>query len=243
MNHPGIAPALSNLLGGGSRTVLGRLLPNACFLCGETSRDDPLCPACESLLPRHDPAQACPVCALPGTGGAPCGTCLKEFPPFVCTYCAFNYAFPVRELVHALKYRGILALAPALGRRLADRCDGDWDLLVPVPLHPDRLALRGFNHALEIARPVARRLGMTLAADAFERQRPGRSQAGLDARERARNLRGAFRLRREVGGLRVLLVDDVMTTGATLRELSRELAAAGAVRIANLVLARTPGSA
>lgn len=243
MDHPGFAPALSNLVRDASRALLAGLLPNACFLCGGTSPDDPLCPACEPLLPPHDAANACPACALPGTGGILCGTCLNEAPAFDRTYCAFQYAFPVRELVHALKYRGTLALAPALGRRLAGCCESGWDLVVPVPLHPTRVARRGFNQALEMARPVAERLGVPLALDVVERWRPGLPQAGLDARERARNLRGAFRLRGDVCGSRVLVVDDVMTSGATLREIGRELVAAGALRVANLVLARTPGSA
>lgn len=144
-------------------------------------------------------------------------------------------------MIHRLKYRGDLYLAGQLGRMIAAEPITDGvDAIVPLPLHRKRLRQRGFNQALELARPLARRSGLPLLCEAVLRQRDTPSQAGLDPAGRKRNLRGAFRCEQAFSGLSVLVVDDVMTTGATLEELARTLKAAGARRVENRVLARTP---
>jgi ComF family protein len=131
---------------------------------------------------------------------------------------------------------------PALAELMAAAAGaygGLVDAVVPVPLHRRRLAERGFNQAVVIARPLARALGVPLVVGRLVRVRPTRPQVGLDAEARERNVRGAFRVRRAVSG-RVLLVDDVWTTGATLAEAARVLVDGGA-DVRTLTLARAPG--
>lgn len=220
-------------------TIVGAVLASRCYLCGGAGGADLLCADCAGLLPRFEARQACPVCALPGSGAVLCGQCLLRRPRFDQTLAAFDYAFPVHDMIHALKYRGELALAASFGCRIAHLAGGGWDLLVPVPIHRERLRERGFNQAVEIARPVARRWRLPLLLDEVERVRATSAQAGLHRRERARNLRGAFRASARLDGRRVLVIDDVMTTGCTLDELAGALKAAGAREVGNLVVART----
>jgi ComF family protein len=142
-----------------------------------------------------------------------------------------------------LKFRGHLGLGREFARRLAIAADDAVDrpeLLVPVPLSAARLAARGYNQAWTIARPLARRLGVRGDAHTIVRVRDTAPQASLDARERLANVRGAFEVRRPVAGLHVGVVDDVMTSGATLDALAAALKAAGARRVTNLVVLRTP---
>jgi ComF family protein len=114
------------------------------------------------------------------------------------------------------------------------------ELLLPVPLHPRRQRGRGFNQALELARPIARRLGVRLVADGCRRLRDTAAQSGLDAAARRRNVRGAFAVNTPVGGRRVALIDDVVTTGHTVTEMARVVAAAGAERVEVWCVARAP---
>jgi ComF family protein len=171
-----------------------------------------------------------------------CGACLRHPPAFDFTRTAFRYGFPVDRLLHAFKYGGDLTLAETLALPLA-RCASTApqpDLLLPMPLHPSRLKERGFNQALEIARPLARWLDLPLAADGCRRIRDTPSQAGMKWKERQRNVRGAFVCELELKGKSVAIVDDVMTTGATLNEISRVLKARGAAEVSAWVVARTP---
>ncbi len=220
------------------RCLLDAALPARCFLCGDEGGGAAVCSACGDALPAWPARTACPICALPDTGGQVCGRCSRRPPAFDSTTAAYLYAFPVEQMVQALKYGDALELAAWLGGRLVPP-DGDWDLVLPVPLHADRLAERGFNQAVELARPLARR-GLVLRHDVLRRARATKAQAGLDARGRRRNLRNAFVAGGNLHGQRILLVDDVMTTGATLDAAAAALRRAGAAHVANLVLARTP---
>jgi ComF family protein len=215
---------LANLLFGG-----------ACFVCRGSSREL-LCDACRAELPCLA-AQLCPRCALPSPGAAVCGRCLTEPPAYDATTAVLAYDFPADALVQALKFRGELALAPLLGKLLSAKIS-NWsvDRVIPVPLSSARLRSRGYNQAVEIARHVARG---KLDVDACVRHQDGAPQAQLPWDERRRNVRGAFRCRRPLTGATVAVVDDVMTTGATLDELARTLKRAGAARVENWVVART----
>ena len=216
----------------------GALLPQDCFLCAAPGGDGLLCPACAASLPRLT-AERCPVCALPTPGASICGACLKRAPHFDATQAVFRYEFPVDRLIQSLKYAHRLASTDFFGKALVQIAAASRpDLIVPVPLSAARLAQRGFNQALEIARPLARALGAPLEISGIHRQRDTAPQASLPWKERVKNIRHAFDCTIDLRGKTVLLVDDVMTTGATLDELARTLKAHGAARVEACVLAR-----
>jgi ComF family protein len=229
------------------RAVL-RLLPVHCALCGAASGETLLCAPCMNSLPVLPPA--CPRCALPSPGGAVCGACLAHPPRVAASLAARAYAFPLDRLVQALKYEGRLALSVPLGDALAAAAlarhgTGPWpEALVPMPLARSRQRERGFNQAIEIARVVARRTGIPLM-HALTRPHARPAQAGLPWKERRRNVRGSFVARPAAAGRHVALIDDVMTTGATIDAAARALLAAGAARVDAWVVARAlrPGDA
>jgi len=168
-----------------------------------------------------------------------CGACLAQPPRFDKVTAAFAYAWPLAPLIHQFKYAGRLALAPLLAQALVSRLTDSVELIIPTPLDPARLRNRGFNQALELARVVSRLTGVPLAAHACRRVREGTPQAALPWRERTKNIRGAFVCDLDLRGKRVAVIDDVLTTGATLNELARNLRQAGAVEIHGWVVART----
>ncbi len=221
-----------------AKNCAATLLPQDCFLCAAPAGGELLCPACATGLP-YLGAERCPVCALPTPGSDICGACLKQPPHFDATHAVFRYEAPLDSLIQALKYAHRLASADFLGSALARIAAAPRpDLIVPVPLSPARLAERGFNQAVEIARPLARALGAALELDHIHRRRDTLPQASLPWRERAKNIRHAFECDLDLNGKTVLVIDDVMTTGATLDELARTLKAHGASRVENCVLAR-----
>lgn len=218
--------------------ALAAALPQDCILCGAPSGARQVCDPCASELPRL--GEACPRCALPSPGARVCGACLAAPPAFDATLACFAYAYPVDRLVQALKYGHRLPLArwfaAALGERIGDApC---VDRVIAMPLHRSRLVERGFNQSLEIARRIARAASLVLDADAARRVLPTSPQVGLPLDARARNVRGAFACPRSLDGLRVAVVDDVMTSGASLDELARTLKDAGAASVVNWVVAR-----
>ena len=214
------------------------MLPQNCFLCCAASDDAFLCPACASSLPLLAP-EHCPVCSLPTPGAAVCGACLKHVTYFDATFTVWRYEFPIDKLIQSLKYSHRLASADFFGAALAGVCTGVApDLILPVPLSAQRLAERGFNQSLEIARPLSRFLGVPLELHAVRRHRHTLPQAGLPWKERSKNIRHAFDCNTDFSGKSILVVDDVMTTGSTLNELARVLKAHGARRVTNAVVAR-----
>ena len=224
-----------------ARRLAAALLPQDCFICGGRSDNAPLCRDCDAELPRL-PEATCPVCALPLPNGVPaaaCGACLAHPPHFDATIAVFAYAYPVDHLVQALKYRARLPLAGLGADALAARGACAADCIVPMPLHPRRLRERGFNQALEIARPLARRFRLPLLATACTRAVDTAPQASLPWKERHGNVRGVFECGVDLMGKSVVVVDDVMTTGATLDEFARTLKKHGAIRVSNWVVART----
>lgn len=218
------------------------LLPAPCLLCGGATPDGAdFCPGCAGALP--EPGPSCPQCAVEYTGAGPCGRCQSQPPAYSRALAALPYRPPIDRLITGLKYHGRLAHARALGELLAAairrRHTGPWpDWVVPVPLHASRLRERGFNQALEIARPVARALKLPLAPRALQRTRATAAQAGLDRAARARNLRDAFSPGKEVGGLHIALIDDVMTSGHTADAAARALCRGGAETVTIWVVAR-----
>lgn len=226
------------------RRMADALLPQDCLLCGAAADPDLLCDACDDSLPRL-PASRCPVCALPTPDNATCGACLKKTPHFDATLACFRYAFPVDRLVQALKYHHRLAVAGFFAETLSMTARQGFaphaeriDLVLALPLAPRRLRERGFNQALEIARPLTRKLGLPLALSDVTHVLDNASQASLPWKERQRNIRGAFECARDLEGKSIVVIDDVMTTGATLDEFARTLKKHGAARVSNWVVAR-----
>lgn len=223
------------------RRILAGLLPGQCALCASPSGHAALCGPCESDLPLPVGA-CCPQCADVSAGHTVCPDCLNDPPAFDASIAAWPYAFPVDHLVQALKFRHGLQLAPWFAdhlARLIGHGSGLLDAIVPMPLHPARLAERGYDQAIEIARPLARRLDRPLLVDACRRTRETQQQATLDRASRRENLVGAFRCDRDMAGQTILLVDDVMTTGASAHAAALALKQAGAARVLVAVVART----
>ena len=219
------------------------LLPPRCLLCGESGRDGrDLCRDCAAALPWN--GHACPRCAIPlPQAETLCGECLRRLPPLTHAHAACVYGFPFDRLVPRFKFHHDLAagrlMAELLCESLADAPRPD--AIVPVPLHVSRLRKRGYDQALELARPVARQLGIPLLADALQRVRATAPQSELDAETRQRNLRRAFAVRPGAAlPAHVVLIDDVMTTGATLHAAARALRRAGVARVDAWVCARVP---
>lgn len=198
----------------------GLLLPPRCVLCGGRGQAPvlDLCVDCERALPSSSRAWR------PGPE------------PLLASYAPFDYDHPVDHLVHALKYRGELAVGRVLGTLLGcavarQGIAGAVDVVIPVPLHPARHAERSFNQSAELARWTARSLHLPCAPALATRHRATQPQVGLHGAERRGNLAGAFAARGEVRGRRVAVIDDVTTTGSTVAELGRALTAAGAISV------------
>lgn len=228
----------------GGLARIGRLLfPPRCLLCAEPGDGDrDLCRDCFAALPWNLPS--CARCGLPLAAAADaCGDCLRQPPPFTLTTAVWRYGFPVDRLLPRFKFHADLAA----GRQLAElmlpvlRFAPRPQALLPVPLHRQRLRERGYDQALELAKPLARALALPLLADGLRRGRRTDAQSGLGAAARRRNVRGAFvALRRGAWPAHVALLDDVMTTGATLRECAQVLLGAGVQRVDVWVAARAP---
>lgn len=213
------------------------LLPGSCLLCKADSRAMPLCADCAGELP-PPPAMLCPQCAEPTTHGERCGACLKVPPHFDHTVTLFRYDFPVDRLIHALKYHHQLAVAPWLGARLAERLAAAGQSIIPLPLHPERLRERGFNQSMEIARALGKALNLPVDCSSLSRLRATPRQADLPPGERHKNVRGAFACATDLTGRHIVLIDDVMTTGATVNECARVLKLHGAIKVTVAVAAR-----
>lgn len=220
-------------------TVASGLFPGHCALCGDRAHSL-LCPPCTDTLPANQPA--CPRCALhlPGDDAAharqiptPCGACVQHPPAFDRAISAWQYAGAVPHLIITLKFHqglhlirpladGLLSAVQARTRRTLP------EVILPVPLHPSRLRQRGFNQALELARPLARALELPIAHTLCTRQRVTAVQSTLALRQRRANVRGAFAITGPCPWRHVALLDDVLTSGYTVGELSRVLKQAGA---------------
>jgi len=228
-------------------------MPSCCALCGYVGQQV-ICNGCDQRYFSREVTR-CQQCAIPlltieSKAPSLCGDCLKQRRSFDASIVAIDYAAPADQLVLALKFGSQLALAPIFARMLRDAllrrpamAANLPDILTAVPLGPERLAERGFNQSLEIAKPLSRLLNVTLRPTLIKRHHDTRAQAKLHPDERRRNLRKAFIVPPEaiaqIRGRHIGVVDDVITTGETLNELARTLKRFGAARVTNIVFART----
>ena len=237
--------------GGALRAGLGGLVdllfPRLCPVCRNAplAESQPFCPGCTERIEPLPPGR-CSRCALPFVAVAGsthlCADCLRHEPPFGRVHAAGLYAGSLKQALQLFKYSGAIELDRTLARLLCAMLpplSGD-EILLPVPLHPQRLRHRGYNQSLLLARAMACILQIPLERTLLERVVATPSQQGLDARQRMSNLHGAFRCRRRLQGERMLLVDDVMTTGATLAACSYALLDAGAGSVDGAVVGRAP---
>jgi len=227
------------------------LLPPACQLCGKSLPDAGEPHLCSTCLARFLPLESprCPCCLLPHVtpDGADylCEGCLRTPLPITGVVALGLYEAGLREAVHRFKFRNAIGLQRPLGMLLSEKLATRWgndppDGVVAVPLHRSRLRQRGYNQSLLLAQELERRLGVELIRGLLSRQVATAAQQGLPLLERQHNVKGAFSVERPLQGERLLLVDDVMTTGATVRHCAQSLLAAGAGAVEVAVLARAP---
>lgn len=231
--------------------ILHILFPKTCFSCGADlpfGEDFPLCAACFSQIQYPGPL----ICRRCGTvlpaGGAHCARCRgSKAKTFKCSVIRSAWLFgpQTQALIHAFKYQGYSFLADFLGERMAQEfikypelTPIDW--VVPVPLHPKKRRVRGYNQSQLLAESFCKRTGLLLRGEVLLRQRDTLSQARLKRAERLTNMAGAFAALPEVKGKRILLIDDVATTGATLEGCAVALKQAGAKQVTAFTLAREP---
>lgn len=222
-------------------SILDWILPARCLLCSyPTQNSYPLCPACRKDLPilPHSCEQCAQFLRFISIDNKKCGNCLTHPPAFQRTYAMFPYQPPIKPWIRQLKFHQQLSYANALGRLMAERIQAQWyrqkplpDLIIPVPLHDQRMRERGFNQALEIARPISRLLNIPLDYQSVMRKHATIPQTFLPARQRKQNLHQAFSSNKYYYGMHIALIDDVVTTGVTIRECAQLLKNQGSARI------------
>jgi len=222
------------------------LLKQHCILCASHQGSSiGICAECLRDLPWHHQTQ-CPQCAML-SDGLICGSCLNSPPHFDAVHALFRYEYPLDKLLQHYKYRESLHLANTLsalwreklGRGKYDPSLSALNLMIPMPMHPTRLKQRGFNQALEIARRLSLASNIALDYQSCRRIKLTPPQATLPLKERVRNMRGVFSCEKNLQGKRIILVDDVITSGASLNELAKTLKQAGAAHVECWVIART----
>lgn len=235
------------------RALFDFFFPPKCPLCGENQEslpDERPCPACLSQI-KFFSSPRCPRCGISFHSASEsdhlCSECLTEQRYFTKARAICQYDGLIVEAISRFKYGGVTRLARPLASLMAEYRDPefllpDFDLILPVPLHPGRLRQRGFNQSLLLARYFGRKHSIPLEFTALRRARPTQPQTRLSGSERQTNVRGAFEVRKPevVAEKRILLIDDVFTTGATVRECAKVLLASRAKRVDVLTLARVP---
>lgn len=223
-------------------TLLNLIYPSVCPLCNNRSdnfQHSPICTDCWRGIKRYS-GPSCRICAVPlvSEHATACKGCFTDAPLFSKVLNYGLYSDALAEAINLMKFSGIRRLAGPLGRLLLDiempECGG----IIPVPLTKKALRERGFNQALLMARVISKKLKIPLYMDLLLKTRDTQPQVGLNAKERMKNLKGAFKANGKINNLRLLLLDDVMTTGATARECSRALIKAGAKEVIVMTLAR-----
>lgn len=224
------------------------LFPASCLLCAAPPSAETkhyLCRHCLADLQNN--SHACSLCGLPMNKQSPvalCAECLKSPPVFDECLSAFVYAQPLEWMIQQLKFNEKLSYVPLLSSlmlaylqsRLAENFIAD--VIIPMPLHPKRLKDRGFNQSLLLLEPVAREMNIPIDSSSCQRVRDTPHQTGKTARQRRQNIKGAFRFDNQQGYKRVVIFDDVITTGSSVGELSKVLRRSGVKRVDVWSLAR-----
>jgi ComF family protein len=232
-----------------SRGLLNLVFPDDCHVCGEALLDFARVPVCPRCLADPKPFEAeffCVSCKTPFVNRAPldeagqCALCRLGMKGFDAVYTYGSYEGTLRKLVHLFKYGRMELLSKRFGVMLATALPREvaFDVVVPMPLHWRKRWARGFNQSELLAKEIGRRWGAAVS-NVARRKKNTTAQAGLTNAKRRANVEGAFEIRGRLDGKHVLLVDDVMTTGATASACARALKGAGAARVTLLTLART----
>jgi len=224
-------------------SLVNTLFKQKCLLCDINT--DALqtnihaaCRACLNDLPWH-PNTSCPQCGLSSSGQL-CGSCIGSPPDFDVTISVFLYDFPINSMMQRYKYGEMLSLCAFFGQMLSEKVTIDFvDLIIPMPMHPARIKERSFNQALEIAKVLCKNHKEKLDYKSAARQKLTPPQASLPLKERVKNIKGAFKVNGDLVGKRIAIVDDVMTTGASLNELAKTLKKSGASHVECWIIART----
>lgn len=222
---------------------LDSAIPFYCLVCGAASQTKKaLCEGCQHDLPWLGQVCSCCSVPLPGDGVELCGACQQQHPALDRIHALFHYQPPIDHMITGLKFNDRLVNAVLMGKLLAESMEEENiappDALLPVPLHRQRLRERGFNQALELARPLAKAWQIPVLANVIKRTRATQAQMELPAKQRYKNIRGAFTCADELAIKRVGIVDDVVTTGSTVNELARVLKRHGVEQVDVFAIAR-----
>lgn len=224
-------------------STIKNILPHRCAFCTEKNEGQRICRRCISALPWND--TFCECCGQPVLSslppGVPCAACQQRVPAYAKARSPLRYAFPVDTALKAMKFRGHLVYAPAFASLMLPILESefrDCDALAAVPLHRWRHITRGFNQAAELCTELVAATNLPIIGNAI-RVRPTKTQSGLSSAMRRENLRGAFAIRGNLNARYPLIIDDVITTGATCERLARALLDAGAEKVGVLTVARS----
>ncbi len=233
-----------------AQKLLSHLFPSRCILCSNTVENSSenrveICAGCYKKLPHNQ--ECCVRCALPLADVRAkeilCGRCIQKSPKYDYAHSLFRYEEEIIRLVHQLKFSAKISFARSIGELLldlADKLDEKPDCILPVPLHSSRIRQRGFNQSIEISRVLAKAMNLPIEYSVIKRHRSTVAQTGLNAKQRQKNIRGAFSVIEKINHQHILIIDDVMTTGATVNELASLLKKNGVYRVGVLCIARAP---
>jgi len=229
-----------------AQKLLSNLFPCRCILCQQTVKQNfEVCPDCYQALPHND--VCCLRCALPLAeeinNAVLCGACIQNAPAFDYAHSLFRYEGDVIGLVHQLKFGEKIGFARTIGEMLLTlllKTNEKPDCLLPVSLHKSRLRQRVFNQSIEISRVLAKNFAIAIEHSAVVRHRSTSAQTGLNAKQRKKNIEGAFSVVGKLNYKHVLIIDDVMTTGSTVNELAKLLKKNKVERVGVLSIARAP---
>lgn len=219
--------------------LYSKLMPIPCRLCGSMSQHQAICSSCVHDLPLL--GVACPRCALPMNSAHICGQCLQLPPEQDLSFSLFRYHDPISRLIADFKYHDKLYLSELFAQLMVEKLNQRRlpELLIPIPLHANRIRQRGYNQSFELAKALSRELGIPSSNDYLIRYIDTKSQSSIPFKARKNNIQHAFKLIQAKVPTHIALIDDVLTTGHTANAAAKLLRKAGATRIEVWTIART----